>query len=77
MRRDMLRAVAAYLDPRRSLRTGASGWIERLKRQYKELGFSPVYAAGARRGCAVTQISLSSGRILVMRTEGRLAPWLR
>jgi hypothetical protein len=42
--------------------------IRKASESGDRVGASPVYAAGVRRGCTITQISISSGRILVGQT---------
>ncbi len=63
--RDMPRDVAASHEQRRSFRADASSWTERSRRHYHKVGPRSVYPAGPRRGCGITQISLSSGRMVV------------
>ena len=65
MRRHTLHGAAACSDGWLSLHTNPNGWIEGPGRQEKGAGSRSGYAAGDRRGCNTTQITLSNGRIVV------------
>lgn len=67
MQRDMRRDVAASHDQRRSFHADASSWSETPRCRCHKVDSRSVYPAILRRGCGITQISLSSGRIVVRR----------